>query len=111
MADNPLAPWRDAALVLLVLQALVLGLLPCVAVYFCTRGMRWLLEHTRIALGWVNDKARDAASLTGVAAGRVVAPIVAGEGWLAGAQATLRGLVRRFAPRRHGRWESPPGAD
>ena len=101
MAQNPLAPWRDAALVLLVVQSFVLGLLPLVAVYFLTRGMRWVLAQSRMVLGKANEIARSGNGIVGVACGRIVAPFIAGQSWLAGVQATLRGLASRFGRSDH----------
>jgi len=50
MDATRLANWRDAALILLVLQAFVLGLLPAVALYWGVRGIRRLRQWLRPVL-------------------------------------------------------------
>jgi len=45
-----LATWRDAALIVLILQAVVLGLLPAVAFFWCLRGIRRLRQWMRPVL-------------------------------------------------------------
>ncbi len=49
---NPvrLATWRDAALILLVAQGIVLGLLPALAFYWGLRGIRRLRQWIRPVL-------------------------------------------------------------
>lgn len=45
-----LAIWRDAALIVLMVQAIVLGLLPAVALYWGLRGIRRLRQWIRPVL-------------------------------------------------------------
>ncbi len=42
-----LANWRDLAVVLLALEAFVMGLLPAAILYFCVRGISWTLRKVR----------------------------------------------------------------
>jgi hypothetical protein len=60
-----LAMWRDAAVILLAIQAIVLGLLPAVALYWSVRGMRrfqrWVrpvLFQTRLYIWRAEHEAR-----------------------------------------------------
>ncbi len=39
--------WRDVALVILAVEATILGLVPLVALFFAVRGLRWLNTRTR----------------------------------------------------------------
>ena len=50
MDANQIAMWRDAALTLLAVQAIVLGLLPAVALYWSLRRMRRLRQWIRPVL-------------------------------------------------------------
>jgi hypothetical protein len=39
--------WRDVALVLLIIEAFIMGLLPLVILYFAIKGMNWLTSKAR----------------------------------------------------------------
>jgi hypothetical protein len=50
MQDSILGPWRDAALIILIIPALVTTLIPGVIFYFAIRGMRWVNRHIKVPL-------------------------------------------------------------
>ncbi|MBI3914764.1 MAG: hypothetical protein HY327_11355 [Chloroflexi bacterium] len=42
MDESVLSPWRDLAIVILAIQAIVLVAVPGIAFYYALRGVRWL---------------------------------------------------------------------
>ena len=90
MDANEVAMWRDAALTLLAIQAIVLSLLPAVAIYWGLRGMhrlvRWIrpvLFETRLHVWRIQREMR-----RGINA--VVAPFVWLQSAVAGVQRALQ---------------------
>ncbi len=50
MDTSVLAPWRDIAIVLLVLEALIIGLAPGVVFFFVLKGVRAVKRWVRLPL-------------------------------------------------------------
>jgi hypothetical protein len=50
MQDSILGSWRDAAIILLVLETAVLVVIPGVVLFFAVRGMRWVNRKIRTPL-------------------------------------------------------------
>ena len=50
MQDSILGPWRDVAILILVVEMAVMVLVPGVIFYFAIRGMRWVNRNVRTVL-------------------------------------------------------------
>jgi len=87
MDATRLTTWRDAALILLALEALLVGLLLAVALYRSLLGLRWLLERMRPVL----SEARTYGWKTREATVRVMGAVAVAFVWL---QSTVEGLRR-----------------
>jgi hypothetical protein len=82
-----LATWRDAALILLAVEALLGGLLLAAALYWILRRLGLLLERIRPLLFQARMVAWRTREGTGRAMSIVAAPFI----WL---QSTVHGLIR-----------------
>jgi len=82
-----LAMWRDAALILLAVEAIALGLLLAAALYWSLCGLGRLIERIRPVLFRARLYAWRTRELTGRATSIVAAPFI----WL---QSTVQGLLR-----------------
>jgi hypothetical protein len=87
MEIERLAMWRDAALILLALEAFVLGLLPAAVLYWSLRGLGRLLERIRPVLFQARMVTWRTRDLTRQAMSALAAPFI----WL---QSALEGLLR-----------------
>jgi hypothetical protein len=76
MSTSPLAPWRDASIILLALEAFVLALIPLAIAYLSTRGMRWVLDNTRLAFRWLAEKVYTIERIVGRICAMIAAPFV-----------------------------------
>jgi len=92
MTPNSLAPWRDASLILLALEAFILGLLPLAILYLANRGMRWLLRRARPVFAVVRGKADTVEQFVALAMNRAAAPFVTWHSSCAGVRGGLRRL-------------------
>jgi hypothetical protein len=88
-----LARWRDAALLLLVLQAAVLGLLPAVVFYRSIQGLQQLDERLRPVLFELRLRLWRVLSAIRRAADAIAAPFV----WLHSVAAGLRGALHHLS--------------
>ena len=102
MAENPFGPWRDASLILLAVEAFVLGLVPVGLLYLANRGVRWLVVHARPVFAALHGKSQAVQRFVRTAMHKVAWPFVAWQSAAAGAQHAWRKL--RSGP------SSPPGA-
>lgn len=91
--SSPLAPWRDASLILLALPAFILSLVPLAILYFINKGARWLLVHTRSALGLARDKAHVASQYVSLACAKIAQPFIATESTITGLHTGARALL------------------
>jgi len=82
-----LAAWRDAALILLAVEAFVLGLLAAAVLYWSLRGLGRWIERIRPVLFRARMYAWRTRELTGRAMSIVAAPFI----WL---QSIVQGLLR-----------------
>lgn len=98
MNESALAPWRDASLILLCLEAFILGLVPLAVLYLANRGMRWLVVRVRPFFRAVRAKTDPALALTNQAMDKIASPFIAWHSWRAGVQGTGRALVRWLVP-------------
>jgi len=98
MNDSALAPWRDAALILLCLEAFIVGLLPLAVIYLANRGVRRLVVRARPFFRAVRARTDAVLAFTNRAMDRLASPFIAWHSWLAGAQATARAIARWLAP-------------
>jgi hypothetical protein len=87
MEVERLAMWRDAALILLALEAFVLGLLLAATLYRSLRGLGRLLDRIRPVLFQARLVTWRTRELSGQAMSALAAPFI----WL---QSTLEGLLR-----------------
>lgn len=94
MAQSPLAPWRDASIILLALPAFILSLVPVAILYFSNRGMHWVLTHARTGLRTVSEKADLAGRYVTIACDKIAWPFIAAYSTIAGVQAGGRALWR-----------------
>jgi len=85
-----LARWRDAALILLALEALLLGLLLAAATYLGLRGVLRFHERVRPVLSQGHTYTRQIRKITRRIMNVIAAPFV----WL---QSTIAGLCRTLA--------------
>ena len=94
MAESPLAPWRDASLIFLSLQAFILLLVPVVILYFMNRGAHWLLVRVRPAFALVREKVDDASAIVAAVCAKIASPFIAGRALISGVQAGWRAILR-----------------
>ncbi len=92
MAGNPLAPWRDASLILLALQAFILGLLPLGVLYLANQGVRRFLAYAKPAFAVLRGKVYAAEEAVRTAMHKVVWPFVEWQSMAAGVQQAWRRL-------------------
>jgi len=90
-----LARWRDVALILLALEALLLGLLLAAATYLGLRGVLRLQERARPVLSKGRIYARQIREITRRIMSVVTAPFVWLQSTIAGLRRTLATLGRR----------------
>lgn len=100
MTYEKLAILRDAAVVLLALEALVLLVLALLAGWYSVRGLRWLQRRLPGWLGVAHEKVQAANGVTRRAMGAVASPLVRVEGAAAGLRAGLGAARRAIWPRR-----------
>ena len=92
---GPLAAGRDIALIILCLEAIVLGLIPLALAYFAVRGMRRLLPAARRWLLTLQIWVQEGQHWVTVALHWVLAPILFLSGLRAGVQRGVTVLRRR----------------
>jgi hypothetical protein len=71
-----LAYWRDLAIVLLVLEALILSLIPAALIYLLIRGMLWTLKRIRAYAPPVQGYFRRASDVSEQVSRRIAAPFI-----------------------------------
>lgn len=98
MNESALAPWRDAALILLCLEAFILGLVPLAVMYLVNRGVRWLVVRVRPFFRAVRARTDPAMTFAQRAMDKVASPFIAWHSWRAGAQGTARAVARWLTP-------------
>ena len=96
MAQGSLAPWRDASLTLLTLQALILLLVPAVILYFCNRGIHWLLVRIRPTFSVIRVRVDLANEIVDRVCAKIASPFIASRALVAGVRAGWRALLRAF---------------
>ena len=90
MESGVLATGRDAALILLLLEWIIISLVPLAALYFVTRSLRRFLPQVPPALRNVAQIANDVRQKTEMVCQKIAAPFV----WiLSAAQGIRRGLT------------------
>lgn len=72
-----LANWRDLAMILLVLEAFIFGLIPGVILFFAVRGMLALIRKLRTLFPQVQSYFHKANTITRQVSDRVAAPVMA----------------------------------
>ena len=93
-----LPDWRDLAVVLLAIEAFLIGLVPAVALYFVIRGMQWVTKKVRHGTPIVQGYFQHAARMSEKVSRRVAGPIISLE---SGAARTDRWLHIRSTLRNH----------
>ena len=83
-----LAGWRDLAVVLLALEALIFVLVIGVVFYFLNRGMAKLQVAVKTYLPVVQDRLRQVSAVSEQVSQKIAAPIIAAE--------TMSAKVRRW---------------
>lgn len=72
-----LTNWRDLAVVLLALEALIMGLVPAVLFFFSVKGMLWLIHKLEASAPVVQGYFRKAAEISETVSQRAGAPFIA----------------------------------
>jgi len=72
-----LANWRDLSIVLLVIEAFIISLAPAVALYFCVRGISWVLKQLRTYAPQVQGYFRQGAEIAEDLSQKIAAPFFA----------------------------------
>ncbi len=71
-----LANWRDLSIILLVVEAFVIGLIPAVIFFFTIKGVLWMNRKLSIAGPIVRGYFRKAERSTKIASDRIAAPFI-----------------------------------
>ena len=87
---------RDAAVVLIVLQTMVLYAIPLLILYAIVKGLRQLTPKVREGFLYVHDAADKAVEIVRRAINAVRAPFLWIHGTLAGGQALIAAVRRDF---------------
>jgi hypothetical protein len=72
-----LPEWRDLAVVLLALEAFVLGLIPAIVLFFAVRGMLWVIRKLRAVFPTIRGYFGRAAGISQRASHKIAAPVIA----------------------------------
>ena len=72
-----LANWRDLSVVLLAIEAFMISLVPAVMLFFCVRGISWLLKQLRAYAPKVQDYFRQGAQIAEDVSQKIAAPFFA----------------------------------
>jgi hypothetical protein len=95
-----LAAWRDASIVLLALEAMVLVLIPGIILYALARGVTALIAKVRIWGPVVRSYFRQAAAITEQVSQVVAAPVIIVNEKSEQVRASSAALVSMIKPRR-----------
>lgn len=93
-----LGHWRDVAVILLVFEAFIMGLVPLAIAYLLARGAHWLVKHTRPAFAWVRGYVTIAEGYVEKGMDKAASPFIAWHGlWagVGGGALALRRLILR----------------
>lgn len=98
-----LGHWRDAAVILLVFEAFIMGLVPLAIAYFLARGAHWLVKHTRPAFAWVRGYVTIAEGYIEKSMDKAASPFIAWQGLWAGLGGGTAALGRLILGKRRER--------
>jgi hypothetical protein len=85
--------WRDVALVLLIIEAFIMGLLPLVILYFAIKGMNWLTSKARYYLPLARSYVTRVEEATKRSSEMASAPLIESYVSIAYVRGGWRGLV------------------
>jgi hypothetical protein len=85
--------WRDVALVLLIIEAFILGLLPIAILYFAIKGMNWLTSKARHYLPLARSYVKRIGGVTERTSEMASAPLIESYVSVAYVRGGWRGLV------------------
>lgn len=72
-----LADWRDLSIILLAIEAFIMGLVPAVILFFAIKGMLWVIRKLRGAAPVVQGYFRKASQVSENVSQRIAAPFIA----------------------------------
>jgi len=72
-----LANWRDLSVVLLAIEVFVISLVPGIILFFCVKGMLWMIRKIRGVAPVIQGYFRKAEQVSRIASERVAAPFIA----------------------------------
>lgn len=72
-----LANWRDLAVILLSIEAFIIGLVPAVILFFAAKGVSWVIRKLRGVAPTVQRYFRKAADISERVSQRAAAPVIA----------------------------------
>ena len=93
---NVLAISRDAAIVFLVLQFMLIGAVPILVLLKTTQGLRWVLRRTVPGMRKAQAKTRQISAVIEEILGRIRAPFEWGHRMAAKARSAISSLQSRF---------------
>jgi hypothetical protein len=88
-----LTNWRDLAVVLLALEAFIMGLVPVAIFFFLVKGLLWLIRKLRATAPIVQSYFRKAAEISETVSQRASAPIIAASATSAKVQRWWRAIA------------------